>query len=107
MSWKQTWFEAQKSGRTISVVPTAFFRPFNIDAKINAAYIVIGLLYGARVILVQRSISVPVAVTIRIVIRQTPAEFLEQMIGYDRIPDHWKQGIEKWKTWIFNILPCL
>lgn len=75
--WKQTWFEAQKSGRTISVVPTAFFVLSISMPKLMLLISSLGCCM-ARVILVQRSISVPVAVTIRIVIRQTPAEFLEQ-----------------------------
>ncbi|MFW6289724.1 MAG: ADP-ribosylglycohydrolase family protein, partial [Mariniphaga sp.] len=44
--WKSAWFEAQKKWTFDKGCPDGVFRPFNIDAKINAAYIVIGLLYG-------------------------------------------------------------
>jgi hypothetical protein len=43
--WKFAWFEAQKRWTHDIGCPDGVFMPFNIDAKINAAYIVIGLLY--------------------------------------------------------------
>jgi hypothetical protein len=44
--WKFAWFEAQKRWTHDIGCPDGVFMPFNIDAKINSAYIVIGLLYG-------------------------------------------------------------
>ena len=42
--WKQTWFEIEKKWEEHYFC--AAFDPYNIEAKLNAAYIVIGLLYG-------------------------------------------------------------
>jgi len=45
--WKQTWFEVQKRWAEEVGCPNGVFHPLNIDAKLNAAYVVMGLLYGA------------------------------------------------------------
>lgn len=46
--WKKTWQLIQdKYGNEIGC-PDGVFSPFNIDAKINSAYIAIGLLYGQK-----------------------------------------------------------
>src|SRR5690606_38336059 len=44
--WKQTWFEIQRKWTDEVGCPDGVFSPFNIDAKVNAAYVVLGLLYG-------------------------------------------------------------
>lgn len=44
--WKKTWFEIQKKWDCDSGCPKGCFLSFNIDAKLNAAYVAIGLLYG-------------------------------------------------------------
>jgi hypothetical protein len=44
--WKQTWFEIQKKWNNDVGCPKGVFLGFNIDAKINSAYVAIGLLYG-------------------------------------------------------------
>ena len=44
--WKQTWLEIQKKWADDRGCPDGIFAPFNIDAKVNAAYVVVGLLYG-------------------------------------------------------------
>jgi len=44
--WRSTWFEVQKKWSLDIGCPDGVFNAFDIDAKINAAYIVIGLLYG-------------------------------------------------------------
>lgn len=44
--WKKTWFEIQKKWDCDRGCPKGTFLSFNIDAKINAAYVSIGLLYG-------------------------------------------------------------
>lgn len=44
--WKQTWFECQRKWDFDIGAPNGIFAPYNIDAKINSAYVVIGLLYG-------------------------------------------------------------
>lgn len=44
--WKATWFELQKKWNEDVGCPKGTFLGFNIDAKINSAYVTIGLLYG-------------------------------------------------------------
>ena len=47
--WKQTWFETQKKWNNDVGCPKGVFLGFNIDAKINSAYVAIGcLLYTSR-----------------------------------------------------------
>ncbi len=44
--WKATWFELQKKWNNDVGCPKGVFLSFDIDAKINSAYVAIGLLYG-------------------------------------------------------------
>ena len=44
--WKQAWAECEKKWSSDIGCPDGVFLPFNIDAVINSAYIIIGLLYG-------------------------------------------------------------
>lgn len=44
--WKEVWQQVQTKWDKHDVCPDGAHRPFNIDAKINGAYIAIGLLYG-------------------------------------------------------------
>lgn len=92
--WKSTWFEAQKKWTYDKGCPDGVYRPFNIDAKINAAYIVIGLLYGNGDFGATTDISTRCGYDSDC----NPANaagILGTMIGYSRIPGYWKQGIDK------------
>lgn len=92
--WKQTWFEAQKKWTHDIGCPDGVFRPFDIDAKINAAYIVIGLLYGKG----DFGATIDISTRCGYDSDCNPASaggILGAMLGYDKIPDYWKQGIEK------------
>ncbi|MEG0948634.1 MAG: ADP-ribosylglycohydrolase family protein [Bacteroidales bacterium] len=44
--WKQTWFEVERKWSEDYACPDGVYVPFNIETPVNAAYIVIGLLYG-------------------------------------------------------------
>lgn len=44
--WKQCWFELQKKWDCDKGCPKGVFLSFNIDAKINSAYVAMGMLYG-------------------------------------------------------------
>ncbi len=44
--WKTAWFELQKKWNFDVGCPKGCFLSFNIDAKINSAYVALGLLYG-------------------------------------------------------------
>jgi hypothetical protein len=92
--WKSAWFEAQKKWTFDKGCPDGVFRPFNIDAKINAAYIVIGLLYGKG----DFGATVDISTRCGYDSDCNPANsggILGTMLGYNQIPDYWKQGIEK------------
>ncbi|MFQ6112688.1 MAG: ADP-ribosylglycohydrolase family protein [bacterium] len=88
--WRKAWNAFQeKWGNTDISVP---FQPFNIDAKINGSYIVMGLLYGDG----------DFAKTMEITIRcgqdsdcnpSNAAAVLGVRDGYTTIPDEWKSGI--------------
>jgi hypothetical protein len=90
--WKQTWFEVQKKWADDIGCPEGVFVPFNIDAKVNAAYVVIGLLYGRG----------DFTRTLEITTRcgqdadcnpSTAAGVLGTVIGYQKIPAYWKMGL--------------
>ncbi len=92
--WKKAWFEAQKKWTADKGCPRGVFQPFNIDAKINAAYIIIGLLYG------QGDVGATIDISTRCGYDSdcnpaNAAGILGTMIGYSNIPDYWKQGIDK------------
>jgi len=90
--WKRTWFECQKKWTSDVGCPDGVFSAFDIDAKINAAYVVIGLLYGNK----------DYGKTINISTRcgqdsdcnpASAAGILGTVLGYTQIPDYWKQGL--------------
>jgi hypothetical protein len=90
--WRRNWFECEKKWSADIGCPDGVFNAFNIDAKINAAYITIGLLYGGG----------DYRKTIDISTRcgqdsdcnpASAAGILGTMLGYAKIPDYWKQGL--------------
>lgn len=92
--WKMNWFHVQKKWAFEVGCPDGVYSDFNIDAKINAAYIVIGLLYGSgdfgesvriSTLCGQDSDCNPASV----------AGILGTMLGYERIPPDWKAGLEE------------
>lgn len=92
--WKQTWFECEKKWSQDIGCPDGVFVPFNIDAVINSAYIVIGLLYGEGDFYKTMDISTRCGQDSDC----NPASavgILGTMIGYDRIPEYWRRGLAK------------
>lgn len=92
--WKQAWFETQKKWTHDIGCPDGVFADFNIDAKINAAYIVIGLLYGKG----DYGATIDISTRCGYDSDCNPANaagILGTMIGYDKIPNYWKQGLDK------------
>jgi len=90
--WHQTWLAIQKKWSSETSCPDGVFHPFNIDAKVNSAYVVLGLLYG----------NGDYSKTLEITTRagqdadcnpSTTAGILGTMIGYKNIPAHWKMGL--------------
>lgn len=90
--WKQNWMEIQKKWSSDIGCPKGVFAAFDIDAKINAAYAVLGLLYG----------NGDYSKTLEIATRagndsdcnpSTAAGILGTIIGYENIPRYWKMGL--------------
>ncbi|MGI6073246.1 MAG: ADP-ribosylglycohydrolase family protein [Fermentimonas sp.] len=92
--WKSAWFEVQKEWTHDIGCPDGVFQPLNIDAKVNAAYIVIGLLYGKG----EYGATIDISTRCGYDSDCNPANaagILGTMIGYSNIPDYWKQGLNK------------
>ncbi|MGZ8516130.1 MAG: ADP-ribosylglycohydrolase family protein, partial [Chitinophagaceae bacterium] len=92
--WKQTWLEVQKKWADDIGCPEGVFVPFNIDATVNAAYVVIGLLYG------QGDFTKTLEITTRCgqdadCNPSTAAGILGTVSGYDKIPAYWKMGLKE------------
>lgn len=92
--WKSNWFEIQKKWSDDVGCPDGVFDAFNIDAKLNAAYIVLGLLYG----------NGDFTKTMEISSRagqdsdcnpSSAGGVLGTMLGYDSIPAYWKMGLKE------------
>ncbi len=92
--WKQTWFEVEKNWSEDVGCPEGVFSSYNIDAKINCAYVVIGLLYGRG----------DFNKTIDIATRcgqdsdcnpATAGGILGTILGYEKIPVFWKTSLEE------------
>ena len=92
--WKQCWFEFEKKHTSEVGCPEGAYNAINIDASVNAAYVVMGLLYGAKDFFKtmdvttrsgQDSDSNPAV----------SAGILGAILGYEKIPAFWKPAIEK------------
>jgi ADP-ribosylglycohydrolase len=90
--WKRAWFEIQKKWAEDVGCADGVFAAFNIDARLNAAYVVLGLLYGGG----------DMTRTISIATRagqdsdcnpSSAAGILGAILGYSKIPAFWKQGL--------------
>jgi len=92
--WKKTWFELQKKLTAEKGCPDGVFRPFNIDANINGAYIVLGLLYGdgdyGKTIDISTHTGYDSDCN-----PSNAAGILGTMLGYSNIPEYWKQSRDK------------
>jgi len=90
--WKRTWFEVQKKWGEDVGCPDGVFTPFNIDATVNSAWIILGLLYGDGDFGKTLSISTRAGDDSDC----NPASaggILGVVMGYDNIPAYWKQGL--------------
>ncbi len=90
--WKEAWREIEVKWDRDDPCPDGALEPFNIDARLNGAYIALGLLYGKG----------DFARTLEISTRSgqdsdcNPASaggVLGVMLGWSGIPGEWKSGI--------------
>ena len=90
--WKRNWFECERKWSSDIGCPDGVFNSFNIDAKINAAYIIIGLLYGEGDFGKTMEISTRCGQDSDC----NPASaggILGTMLGYSAIPEFWKAPV--------------
>jgi hypothetical protein len=90
--WKQTWRLIENKWNKREPCPEGAIKPFNIDAKLNGAYIALGLLYGKGDFWRTMEISTRAGQDSDC----NPSNacgILGTMMGYKRIPDEWKSGI--------------
>lgn len=92
--WKQCWFEVQKLHNMDIGCPEGVWNCFNIDAVINSAWVVMGLLYG------EGDFGKTMDISTRLgddsdCNPASAAGILGVMYGYDAIPEQWKGGISK------------
>lgn len=90
--WKKTWALLEEKWDKDDIDADGSLRPFNIDARLNGAYVVLGLLYG----------NGDFDKTIEISTRagqdadcnpSSAAGILGVIKGYEATPDKWKSGI--------------
>jgi hypothetical protein len=92
--WKHTWFELQKKWAEDIGCPDGVYSVFDIDAKLNAAYVTLGLLYG------NGDFSRTMEITTRAgqdsdCNPSSAGGILGVILGYSKIPDYWKQGLKE------------
>ena len=99
--WQQCWFEMHKKWNRDVGCPKGVFLSFNIDAKINSAYVAIGLLYGdgdfAR--------SMDIATRCGQDSDCNPATVggvLGVMNGYSNIPEFWRAPLSEIESLNFD-----
>jgi ADP-ribosylglycohydrolase len=92
--WKNTWFEIEKKHTSDKGCPEGVYNSFNIDARVNAAYVIVGLLYGQGDFFKTMDISTRCGQDSDCN-PATAAGILGVMSGYDKIPDFWKPAIEE------------
>ena len=92
--WKQTWFECQKKWTSEVGCPDGVFAPFDIDAKINSAYVIMGLLYGQK----DFFSTIDIAARCGQDSDCNPASaggILGAMLGYGNIPEKWMRNLRE------------
>jgi hypothetical protein len=91
--WHQTWFELQKKWSNDIACGEGVFNSFDIDSKLNSAYVVLGLLYGNG----DYSKSLDITARAGQDADCNPSSvggILGTMLGYKKIPAYWKMGLK-------------
>ncbi|HNW59610.1 MAG TPA: ADP-ribosylglycohydrolase family protein [bacterium] len=90
--WKSAWFNVERKYAQDIGCPEGVFDAFDIDATINSAWVLIGLLYGDE----------DFGKTISIAARSgddsdcnpsSAGGILGTLLGYDKIPEYWAEGL--------------
>ncbi len=92
--WKRTWFEIQCKWSSDTGCPDGIFNPFDIDAKLNSAYVVLALLYGQG----DFGKSLEIAARAGQDADCNPSSvggILGAMLGYNKIPAYWKMVLKE------------
>lgn len=92
--WKQTWFECERKYSEDIGCPDGVFVPYNIDATINSAYILIGLLYGKGDFFRTMDITTRCGQDSDCN-PASAAGILGTMLGYSRIPEYWMKNLRE------------
>lgn len=92
--WKQTWFECERKYSEDIGCPDGVFVPYNIDATINSAYILIGLLYGKGDFFRTMDIATRCGQDSDCN-PASAAGILGTMLGYSRIPEYWMKNLRE------------
>jgi hypothetical protein len=92
--WKTTWQEVADKWTDEISCPKGVKDPFNIDAKVNAAYVVMGLLYGAKDM--ERTLDIATRCGADSDCNPaTAAGILGTMLGYSHIDAKWIDAIRE------------
>lgn len=90
--WRAVWKLIESKWNKREPCPEGALKPFNIDARLNGAYIVLGLLHGGGDF--DRTLDISTRAGQDSDCNPSNAcGILGTMIGYRRIPDQWKSGI--------------
>ena len=92
--WQKTWFEIQKKWSEDIGCPDGVYAPFNIDATVNSAYVVLGLLYGEGDFTKTMEISTRSGQDADCN-PSSAGGILGTVLGYKKIPDYWKMGLKE------------
>lgn len=90
--WKRAWFEVERNWSEDLYCPDGVHAPFNIDATVNSAYILIGLLYGEGDFTKTMDISMRCGQDADCN-PASAAGILGTMIGYSKIPEKYLQAL--------------
>jgi hypothetical protein len=99
--WQAAWFELQKKWNNDVGCPKGVFLSFDIDAKINSAYVTIGLLYGKG----DFTKSIDIAARCGQDADCNPATVggvLGVLLGYSKIPGFWLKPLQEIEPFNFE-----
>jgi hypothetical protein len=92
--WRRTWKLVDERWNRDDVCPEGALLPFNIDASLNGAYVVIGLLYGngdfARTLEISTRCGMDSDCN-----PSSAAGILGVALGFEKIPERFKSGIAR------------